>query len=83
MSLPTFALASLACGFSKNIEMLVLFRCLQGVAAAAINSSGMGSIRQNIRDEMQEYAFRIWGAVMGSSFAIGPILGGLIVQSGG
>ncbi|MBF6329322.1 MFS transporter [Nocardia transvalensis] len=72
-----FAATSALCGLAPTLPVLVVARLAQGVAAAALNSAGMALLAENFRGESQRRAFRIWGAIMGASFAAGPIIGGL------
>jgi MFS family permease len=75
-----FALASLACGLAPTLPILVLSRLVQGCAAAALNSAGMAVLAQSFDEPCQQAAFRIWGAIMGASFAVGPLVGGLATE---
>lgn len=75
-----FALASLVCGCAPTVPVLVIARLLQGCAAAVLNSAGMAILAQSFDGERRAVAFRIWGAIMGASFAIGPLVGGVATE---
>lgn len=78
-----FCFASAACGVAPGIWMLQVARLFQGIAAALINSTAMALLATTFAGQLQLRAFAIWGAVMGSSFAVGPVLGGLLVNGPG
>lgn len=78
--LALFTLASLACSLAPGIGWLIGARALQGVGAAMLNPVAMSIIRntfENPRERAQ--AIGIWGAVVGVSLALGPVVGGLLV----
>lgn len=76
-----FALASLACGLAGNIWALVAGRALLGVGAALILPSSMALIREGYEDGPDRArALAFWGIGGSAATAVGPILGGLLVQ---
>jgi EmrB/QacA subfamily drug resistance transporter len=80
--LVVFSAASLLCSVAPSVELLVVFRVLQGVGAAMLNPVAM-SIITNVFTEPREraQAVGVWGAVFGISMALGPIVGGTLVSS--
>jgi EmrB/QacA subfamily drug resistance transporter len=80
--LVVFSAASLLCSVAPSIELLVLFRVLQGVGAAMLNPVAM-SIITNVFTAPREraQAIGVWGAVFGISMALGPLVGGTLVSS--
>ncbi|HWH96313.1 MAG TPA: DHA2 family efflux MFS transporter permease subunit [Baekduia sp.] len=78
--LALFTAASLACSLAPGIGWLVAFRVLQGAAGAMLNPVAMSIIRNTFEDpRLRAQAIGIWGAVMGVSMALGPVLGGVLV----
>jgi EmrB/QacA subfamily drug resistance transporter len=79
--LAIFAIGSLLCSFAGSIEMLVAFRVVQALGGAMMNPVAMSIIVNTFTDPKQRaQAIGFWGAVFGISMALGPLLGGLLVQ---
>ena len=79
--LALFTLASLACSLAPSVEWLIAFRVLQGAAGAMLNPVAMSIIRTTFDDPRERaQAIGIWGAVAGISIALGPVLGGVLVE---
>jgi DHA2 family multidrug resistance protein-like MFS transporter len=77
----TFGLASVAAAFSTSATMLIVTRALLGVAGATLMPSTLALIRNMFHDENQRrIAIAVWinSFVIGS--AIGPVLGGLMLE---
>jgi EmrB/QacA subfamily drug resistance transporter len=78
--LALFTAASLACSLAPGVGWLIAFRVLQGVGGAMLNPVAMSIIRNTFEDPRERaQAIGIWGAVVGISMALGPVLGGLLV----
>lgn len=74
------ALASLLCGFSQNISQLILFRFLQGVGGAMIQSSGRTLAFKAMPTGSEGKAQGLMAMSHQLGFFLGPPLGGLIID---
>jgi len=80
IGLAVFTFASLACSLAPSIGWLIAFRVLQGLGGAMLNPVAMSIIRNVFEDPRERaQAIGVWGAVVGISMALGPVLGGLLV----
>ena len=84
MGLSVFSIASVLCSVAPTIELLVVFRVLQGIGASMLNPVAMSIITNTFTDPRERaQAVGVWGAVFGASMALGPIIGGALVTSVG
>ena len=83
LGLAVFTLASAACGLARNPVMLIIARLVQGVGGGLVTPQNAGLIQHLFRGAERGRAFGLFGAVVGVSTAIGPLLGGLLIQLGG
>lgn len=76
-----FGLASLCCGLSTSAPMLIAFRAVQGIGGSMLNPVALSVIRETFQEPRERaQAIGVWGAVIGISMGIGPVLGGVLVQ---
>ena len=75
-----FIAASLACGFAPGIWWLVAFRALQAVGAAAMTPASLGLLLAAVAPEKRAAAARLWATTGALAAALGPALGGGLVQ---
>jgi DHA2 family multidrug resistance protein-like MFS transporter len=76
-----FALASFFAAFSQSSEMLIVSRAVMGIAGATIAPSTLSLIFTMFRDPRQRStAIGVWIAAYSAGGAIGPILGGVLLQ---
>ena len=83
IGLTAFTLASLACAVAPSIELLVVARILQGVAAGIQMPQVLGLVQQLFQGKERGRAFGLFGAMIGIATAFGPTLGGLLIALGG
>ncbi|MFL6127759.1 MAG: MFS transporter [Mycobacteriales bacterium] len=81
--LALFTLASAACGATQDPTWLVVARLVQGIGGGLITPQNAGLIQDLFRGAERGRAFGLLGAVIGVSTAVGPLLGGLLIQLGG
>lgn len=78
-----FTLASAAAGASPSPGFLSITRVVQGLAAGLISPQVSGFIQNLFHGHERGRAFGLFGASIGISTAVGPLLGGLLVKLGG
>lgn len=83
VGLSGFVLAAAACGFAPTPEVLVGLRLLQGVFAGVLNPQVIGLIQELFRGPERGRAFGYFGATIGVSTALGPLIGGLLIATFG
>ncbi|MGA2925844.1 MAG: MFS transporter, partial [Solirubrobacteraceae bacterium] len=75
-----FTLASVACAQAPNATVLDFSRGVQGIGGATMFACSLALIVQEFPAKARGLAFGLYGAVNGISVALGPIIGGLLVQ---
>ncbi|RBQ19241.1 MFS transporter [Spongiactinospora rosea] len=78
-----FALASAACGIAPNIEVLVFARALQGVGGALLTPGSLAIIQASFARSDRPRAVGAWSGLGGVAAAVGPLLGGWLVETAG
>ncbi|MCU1454998.1 MAG: drug resistance transporter, EmrB/QacA subfamily [Acidimicrobiales bacterium] len=79
--LALFTVGSAACAASPNLWGLVAFRVLQAAGAAALTPTSLGLLLNATPPEARARAVRIWAASGALAAAVGPVVGGLLVQA--
>jgi EmrB/QacA subfamily drug resistance transporter len=75
-----FTIGSALCGISSSIHWLIGFRVLQALGAAMIMALGMAIVTEAFPPSERGRALGLSGTVVSIGIAVGPTLGGLIVQ---
>ena len=80
--LTLFSTGSLLCSLAPSVELLVAARVLQAIGGSMMNPVAMSIITNTFTDPRERaQAVGIWGAAVGISLALGPIVGGTLVSS--
>lgn len=79
--LVVFTAASLWCGMSSTVEMLIVARVFQGFGAAMMSPQTMAVITRIFPPDRRGSAMGLWGAVAGIATLAGPLAGGVLVDS--
>ncbi len=78
--LTVFTLASVWCGLTNSIGMLIVARVFQGLGAAMMTPQTMAVITRIFPPNQRGRAMSLWGATAGVATLVGPILGGVLVD---
>ncbi len=82
IGLLTFAVGSLLCSVAPTIEILIGARFLQAIGGSMLNPVAMSIITTVFTGRVERArAVGVWGAVVGISTALGPMVGGLLIDS--
>ena len=78
-----FAAASLLCGAAPSIDVLVIARVLQGVGGALLTPGSLAILQASFRESDRAAAVGAWSGLGGVAGAIGPFVGGGLVDGPG
>ena len=76
-----FALASVLCGLAPNVETLIAARALQGIGAALLTPGSLAIIEASFAREDRGAAVGAWSGLGGIAGALGPFVGGYLVEA--
>jgi EmrB/QacA subfamily drug resistance transporter len=75
-----FAVASAFCGLASSIHQLIIARSIQGFAAALLVPGSLAIISTSFDEESRGHAIGTWSGFTAITTAIGPVLGGWLVE---
>jgi EmrB/QacA subfamily drug resistance transporter len=82
--LALFTLGSLACSLAPSLGWLIAFRALQAIGGSMLNPVAMAIVTNTFTNPRERArAIGLWGSVFGLSVALGPVIGGALVESTG
>ena len=82
--LATFTAGSLLCSLAPSLGWLIVFRIVQAVGGSMLNPVAMSIIVNTFTDRAERArAIGVWGAAVGVSLALGPVVGGLLIAAVG
>ena len=81
MGLAVFTVSSFVCGLAPSIEVLIGARVFQGLGAALMTPQTMAVITRIFKPRERGSAMAVWGVTGGVATLVGPILGGLLLDT--
>jgi len=75
-----FTLASVFCGLAPNVSVLIIARAFQGVGGALLVPGSLAIISASFDSKQRGRAIGTWSGFTAITSAVGPVLGGLLVQ---
>ena len=81
VGLAVFTAASLWCGLSGTIGMLITARVVQGLGAAVMSPQTLSLITRIFPPDRRGVAMSVWGATAGVATLVGPLAGGVLVDA--
>ncbi|MDQ2737485.1 MAG: MFS transporter, partial [Actinomycetota bacterium] len=84
IGLVSFTAGSLLCSLAPTLQLLIIARIIQAVGGSMLNPVAMSIITNVFREPRERAkAIGIWGGVVGISMGLGPVLGGILIQTVG
>ena len=80
IGITVFILASVWCGFSPNVLLLIIGRAVQGIGGALLVPGSLAIISASFSEDQRGRAIGTWSGFSSVTSLIGPVLGGVLVQ---
>ena len=80
IGITAFGLTSILCGLAPSLELLAIFRVLQGAAGALLIPGSLSVITSVFEGAARARAIGIWAAATSATTAAGPLIGGVLVD---
>jgi EmrB/QacA subfamily drug resistance transporter len=81
IGLASFGFVSVLCGLAPTLELLIVFRVLQGATGALLVPCSLSIITATFEGPARGRAFGIWAAATSATSILGPLVGGVFVDS--
>src|SRR6478672_7935381 len=81
VGLAVFTAASALCGFATSSTFLNVARGVQGIGGAMMFATSLALLASAFTGRERGVAFGVWGATIGASVAVGPLIGGAITDT--
>lgn len=81
IGLTVFVVASVICAFAVSSAMLIGFRALMGIGGAAVMPTTLAIITVVFPPHERGKAIGAWAGAVGAAVALGPVLGGILLQN--
>jgi NTE family protein len=81
LGVASFTAASLLCAAAPSLGLLIAFRVVQGIGAAMIAPSSLAIVLDSFPAEKRAAGVGLWGAAAAAAAAVGPTLGGALVEA--
>jgi len=80
LGLVVFTVASAACASASTLWLLIVFRAIQAAGAAALTPSSLGLLLTVLPPHRRAGAVKVWATTSSLAGALGPVLGGLLLE---
>ncbi|MEO7125217.1 MAG: DHA2 family efflux MFS transporter permease subunit [Nakamurella sp.] len=80
IGITVFTLSSAVAALSTDTTVLIAARAMQGLGAAALMPLSLTLLVGSVSDRLRPAAIGIWGGIAGLGVALGPLIGGAVVQ---